>query len=141
MKKLLALALCLGLAGLYVQAEEDKKEDKKGKKAHSIKEVMEAHGETGVRATVQEAIKEKDWEGASKAAKLWVALAEDLGKNKPRRGSKESWEKLSGTYEKTVKTVAEAVGEKNAARANGAIGKIGTTCKACHDAHKGKGKK
>ena len=134
MKKLLALALCLGLACLAVQAADDKKETK----LSSIKDIMAAHGETGIRATLSEAVKEKDWEAAGKAAKVWVALAEDLVKNKPRKGTKDSWEKLTGTYLKTVKTVAEGVAEKKPATVNGALGKIATTCMACHKAHKGK---
>lgn len=125
---MLALAVIIGSAG--IQAEEKDK-------APSIKVIMKkTHGKDGLRGAVSKDIKGKDWDAATKDAKEWFEHAQALTKAKPKKGEKESWEKLSGTYCKTVKTLVDACEAKDSKKAGGALGKIGGTCKSCHDAHK-----
>ena len=132
MKRLVGLTvLALAVAALPRSARGDDKD-----KIPEIADIMEAHSKTGARAKVAAAVKAKKWEDAAEPMKEWLKLAEALGKNKPPKGTEVSWKKLTGTYEKTVKTLATAVEKKNAQSANGALGKIGGMCGTCHKAHR-----
>src|SRR5262245_35453083 len=84
-------------------------EDEKGKKEKpfNVKAFMKkAHAkEESYRADISAAIKGKDWDKAGTIGKEWFTNAQKLTKIEPKKGDKESWEKLSGTYCKTVKTL------------------------------------
>lgn len=80
-----------------------------------------------------------------KAGKLSEAapLAKDMAVNaaklptvKPEKGDAKSWEKLSKAYAETAKALADACEKKDEAAAKAAAGKLGGSCKACHDAHR-----
>jgi cytochrome c556 len=135
MSRLFALAGTLALAVLIVgaAAQADEKE-----KIPDIEEIMQkAHGKEGLRATITDEIKDKEWAKAAKTVTEWEKLAVALGKNKPEKGTAASWKKQTDTYNKTLKTLVAAVKAKDAKKANGALGKIGSSCKTCHEAHKG----
>jgi hypothetical protein len=126
-----ALALAVIVAGAGARAEQKDK-------IPEIGEIMQkAHGKDGLRGSVTKAIKEKEWDEAAKTVKAWEKLGQALAKNKPEKGSAASWKKQTTTYNKTLKTLATAIGKKNANAANGALGKIGSSCKVCHEQHRG----
>ncbi len=92
------------------KAEDDKIPD--------VSEIMKkAHGKGGLRATVTKDVKGSDWEDAAKSVKDWQKLGDALAKNKPEKGSAESWKKLTGSYNKTLKSLATAVEKKDATAA------------------------
>lgn len=108
-----------------------------GKKAASVKAVMKAcHGKDGFRAKLQAALKEKSWDKASKVAKDYAACWDNMNMNEPKKGEKESWEKLNNAYGKALATLQDACKDEDAAKANGALGYIAKSCKGCHDEHK-----
>jgi len=135
MKRSFVLAFALGLAICVVNVRAEEKE--KDKKEITIKDVMKAHAkDKGHLAKSRAAVKGKKWEDAAEVAKEWVVLAEALAKAEPPKGEAESWKKLAGSYEKAVKTFAEAAKAEDAKKANGALGYLGGSCAACHKAHK-----
>jgi cytochrome c556 len=131
-------ALVGGLAVAVLVLGGAKADDKDKEKLPDIGEIMEkAHGKEGLRATITQEIKAKEWDKAVKTASEWEKLADALARNKPEKGTAESWKKQTGTYNKTLKTLVAAVKAKDASKAKGALGKIGSSCKTCHSLHKG----
>lgn len=124
------LALAVIVAANTTNAADDKAPD--------VKAVMKKSfgGKENLKTKIQAAIKEKKWEDAEPLAKEWSECVAGLPKATPKKGEKESWEKLSATFVKNVTTLGEAVKEKDAKKANGAIN--GIQCKSCHDAHRPK---
>jgi cytochrome c556 len=134
MYRLFALAGALAAAVAFTCAAQEKKDDKK---TPTIEEIMEdAHGKDGLRAKVAAAAKGKKWDDAKKPVEQWVKLAGSLGKNDPPKGEKDSWKKLTGNYEKTVKELAAAVKGEKEDGVKSALASITKSCGACHKAHK-----
>ena len=78
-----------------------------------------------------------DWDAATKKSKEMLTLISALGKNSPPKGDKASWEKHTKDYVANAKALNEACEKKNKSGAEAALGKMGKSCKACHDSHKG----
>jgi hypothetical protein len=98
------------------------------KKVNSKDGLCKAIG-TGVNA------KEPKWDEISEKAKALVPLAKALGKNKPPKGTEESWTKLSGGYAKAAEDLEKAAADKDAKAAKAAFKTI-SDCKGCHSLHK-----
>ncbi len=79
-----------------------------------------------------------DWEALQKTTKEIHELGEQLEKAEPEKGSKESWKKLAGKFGEDTKALHEAAEAKELAKVKAAQKSIQTSCKACHDVHKGK---
>lgn len=128
---MVAIAAGVALVGLGVcaTAADEKKEV-------TIKEVMKAHGETGLRQQTIDAVKAKKWDEAEKTSKTWLVLAQALGKAKPKKGGAESWKTKTTNYAKLVKNIAEAAEKKDATKAANNLRALNTTCGACHKIHK-----
>lgn len=129
---MLACLLCLGLTAAW--AADDKPAD--------IADVMtKGHKRGGFKDTIANELKKgsPDWMAAQEKAKEFVTLAEDLGKNKPPKGSEADWKKQCDSYVKIVKELAAACEKKNKAGANSAMQKLNKTCASCHNAHQDKG--
>jgi cytochrome c553 len=108
----------LGGLGVYQAAEEKAKLD--------IEQVMEkAH--KGKPSLFQKVLK---GEASSAEKKELVNLYEELGKNKPPKGSEADWKKRTTALVKAAKGVAEDKEGSTAAL------KKAANCKACHDQHK-----
>ncbi len=119
-------------------ARDDKKDDKKTDPltAHAI--MHEGHmGKKSLLNVIKAGVKAEKWDDIEKPAKRVKEFGAALGKVKPEKGSAESWKKLTAEYEKTTASIAEGVEKKDQKKANDALTKMGKSCKACHDEHKG----
>jgi cytochrome c556 len=121
----LALALTVGGAAAKPLADWDtsdimKKINGKGKGAYS-------------KANV--AVKAEKWDDAAKEIEA-LKHGEDLVKNKPNKGDKESWEKLAKAYGTSTAALVSAIEKKDKAAFEKNAKAIGGSCKTCHDAHK-----
>lgn len=91
----------------------------------------------GAVATLPAAVKAEKWDEAKKIADGLAKFAADLGKNKPPKGSADSWKKLCEEFAAQAKGVSDAVAKKDAKAVTDAMAKFTaqTNCKACHEAH------
>jgi hypothetical protein len=96
-------------------------------------------GKTSHKAKVQNLLKAAtpDWEALDKEAKQYVVLSEALGKNEPEKGDKGHWDMLTKNFLEASKALQTASEGKNKSDAQAAFKKLTTSCKTCHDAHKG----
>ncbi len=78
-----------------------------------------------------------DWDACAKKSQEILDLVSALGKNEPPKGDKKSWEKMTKDYTANAKALKEACDKKDKSAAMNAARKMGGSCKACHDAHKG----
>jgi hypothetical protein len=116
-------------------------DDKDKKDTFDIAKFMrEAHikKEENYRVRTQKAIKAGNWDDAEKTTKEWVESAKKLAKATPRKGDKESWDKLAGRYVKEVTNLHEASEKKDNAKATAALKYINTSCATCHKVHQPK---
>jgi cytochrome c556 len=79
-----------------------------------------------------------DWKGIQTTTKLVSELSEAITELEPPKGDKANYAKLSKAYAVEAKTLKEAADAEDAATAKKSLGKLGSSCKACHDTHKGK---
>ena len=122
MNRLFVLAGALAL-GVILTATVQGQDGKTEKKVPSIKKVMSlTHGKTGFKSKFEKAVKAENWKEAAKIAKDWEACAENLAKNEPPKGSKEDWEKITGSYVKTIKTLEEASEKQETKRVHQVFG-------------------
>ena len=77
-----------------------------------------------------------DWEAIGKTTKDFVILGAALAKNDPPKGDKESWQKLAKNYFDTSKELDDAATAKELGKLKAAQKKMGSSCKACHSAHR-----
>ncbi len=107
--------------------------------ADSIDEIMKAnHGKkAGLAPKLAPLVKAMEWDKAGPIAKEMATNAAGLSKLKPEKGDAKSWEKLSNSYYENLKATSDAIDKKDAKAANAAFGKVGGSCKSCHDAHRG----
>jgi hypothetical protein len=125
MKKLLCLAVVAAAVGIggHVAAED---KDKPKFKIETIMEKAHKGGPDSLRNKVLAGKASKD------DLKMLVDLYEELGKNTPPKGTKESWKKKTDAVLAAAKKVKEDPTDKDALAAYSKA----TTCKACHDVHK-----
>lgn len=77
-----------------------------------------------------------DWSTIAKESKEIVTLTEALAMNSPRKGGKDSWEKMTESYTKSAKALADACEKMDLKNAKAAQQAIGGACSNCHKAHK-----
>ena len=126
----------IGLAAGTAATAQDKKDDK----APTVKQIM-AMGHKGADALmtkIGKAAKDGKWEVAQKAATGLAENGAKLGRNVTKKGDAKSWETLTAKYAEDTKAVADAAEKKDADATKTALATLGTSCKTCHDAHKGK---
>ena len=112
MKNLIAasLALFIAVSGTFALADQDSK--------YSTKEVMKVAMKGGLLKKVASGDASDE-----EKAKL-TAMLEALAKNTPKKGSEESWKKLTGALVKAAKA------------GDGKALMTASNCKACHTPHK-----
>lgn len=131
--RMAVVAVALGsFTVLGVQAADDSAPD--------IETVMKkVNGKGGLQKAITGDLKSGtvDWDATTKKSKEILTLISALGKNSPPKGDKASWEKHTKDYTANAKALNEACEKKNKPGAEAALGKLGRSCKGCHDAHKG----
>lgn len=138
MRALICAASLLGLLGLFVWsaspagAQDDEKP--------TIKQIM-AKLHKGAKAplkSVQAELKtdSPDWTKVETDAKIIEKLGSLLPKAEAPKGDQASYEKLAKAYATNAKVLEEAAGEKDLAKAKDATKKLGSSCQACHKAHR-----
>jgi cytochrome c556 len=109
-------------------------EDKKPADIHTIMETVP--GKKGLVAKVTAAAKGEKWDEAQKMAAELKQFGEDLGKNDPPKGGKDSWAKLTKKFAEQMSDIEAGAKAKDAAAVEKAAKAFGGSCKACHDSHK-----
>ena len=106
----------------------------------SIKEIMgKLHkGDESPLAKLKKSLKsdEPDWKDVQDLTKDFESLGASLAKNDPPKGGKSAFEKRAKAYYQYAKSLNEAAKAKDKGKAQTALNKIGSSCKACHTAHK-----
>jgi cytochrome c556 len=132
---LASVAAGLLLAGLGVNrltAADDK--------VPTIEDIMQKVNKRkgGLHSEVGDALKASpvDWAKVQTDTKQYSAMADFLGKNDPPKGSKQSWEKLTGTYAADAKALNAAAEKKDKAAAQTTWAKLSKECMGCHRAHR-----
>ncbi len=103
-------------------------------KGQTIKQCMKCQNTS--KAAIEKSVKAEKWDDAVKTSKTWLKAAEDLGKNKPKKGDEDSWKEKTGKYLDTVKDVSAAVEKKDAEATTKGLKAVGGQCGDCHKAHK-----
>jgi len=80
-----------------------------------------------------------DWTTIQSQAKEYAQLAGTLGASKPSRGDEASWAKMTAAFLATAQTLEKAATAKDKAAASAAQKQLASSCKECHDAHRGRG--
>jgi XXXCH domain-containing protein len=114
-----------------------------GWKPTPIKGIMNklTKGRQSLTSVIGEELKQDPppWDTIQPQTKEFVELASSMSKYDPPKGSKESWEKQTSAYTESAKELDKAAQTKDKAAALAAHDKLATSCKACHDAHRGGG--
>jgi cytochrome c556 len=77
-----------------------------------------------------------DWSSVQKETKTYAKYAADLPKNDPPKGDAAGFKKLAKNFAGYAKALDDAAGKEDLAAAKTAFGKIGGSCKSCHDTYK-----
>ncbi|MBL8866729.1 MAG: cytochrome c [Gemmataceae bacterium] len=126
-----AFALSLGVVA------QEKKDKKDTKKTPTTKEIMKkVPGKEGLCAKCNAAAKGEKWEDAKKIGAELKAYGEALGKNTPKKGDKESWEKHAKGFSEVMTEIADAADKKDKEGVAAGAKKFGGMCADCHKAHK-----
>jgi hypothetical protein len=129
MMTVLALAMFLTTSSVSGQGKKDKD--------FTIKAFMKKyHGKAGDRSKLQAAIKEKDWDTATKISKEYLAGALLLAKATPKKGEKDDFAKLANGFCKATKALHDACEAKDDKKASAALKSSQGYCGLCHKAHK-----
>ncbi len=133
MKRVL-LGMCVVALSLFafsvVRAEEEEK-------VATIKQIMrKANSGRGLVKTMLKELKSPKWDELKKDSKMLVKLAMDLTKNKPSKGSEESWKKLSGMYLTNAKNADKAIEKMDTSEAGKSLTALTKSCGGCHKMHK-----
>jgi hypothetical protein len=111
-----------------------------GARTPSIRAVM--HKQYTVSRSPFKAIKKEldapspDWEKVREAAERFGALAADLPKNTPLRGSPESWRLLVGRHLDDARAMRDAAEARDPETLRAAHRRVADSCNACHQAHR-----
>jgi hypothetical protein len=76
------------------------------------------------------------WETIQAQTKEFAALAADLSKFDPPRGTKESWEEMARAYAESAADLNKAALAKDAGAALSAHGDLENACMSCHRQHR-----
>ncbi|MHB1424639.1 MAG: hypothetical protein ACYC3I_15835 [Gemmataceae bacterium] len=77
------------------------------------------------------------WDKIQPQAKEYAQLAASISKYDPPKGDKESWQRLSASFSRTATDLEHAAEKKDKKSALAAHEALNTSCKECHNAHKG----
>lgn len=80
----------------------------------------------------------QDWATIQKQTKDFAEAAAALGKNTPKKGDKDSWEKFTKAYATDAKALASAADKKDLDECKTAQSKLDKSCMSCHQAHRGR---
>jgi len=109
-------------------------------KTPTIEQVMEKlhKGANSPLAKLKKALaaSSPDWKAIQKTTKTFATLGAALPKNEAPKGDQEAYKKLADAYAANAKALDDAAQQEELGAAKAALKKIGTSCKACHAAHK-----
>ena len=129
---MMSLLLAVGVVNRTVGAADDA--------PATIEKIMETlhKGKKSTMATLKTALKSPspDWSAVQKNTKTYAKFAADLPKNDPPKGDAAGFKKLAKTYAGYAKALDDAAKKEDLASAKTAFGKIGGSCKDCHDAYR-----
>jgi cytochrome c556 len=77
-----------------------------------------------------------DWKAAKTAAVAIRTHAPALPKNDPPRGDKADFVKQADAFKANALALADALDKEDLAASKAALGKLNTSCMACHRAHR-----
>src|SRR5262245_8589602 len=136
-KRWTALAVVTALAvlagyGSTAGAQDDK--------TPTIKEIMgKAHrGGTALVSVIGNQLKaaNPDWEAIQTQSKSLADLGVALGKNKPPKGTQQSWDRLTKAYNDNAQVLVMAAEAKDKRKAAAAHQKLAQSCMGCHTPHR-----
>ena len=145
MKRSIILVLIVSLLDSSVYfagstfAEEREREDRDGR-GRSIESIMKTvHGKRGLMKSLGAMLEAKDinWNAVQATTKQILPLAMELGKRRPEKGARKSWEELTDIYADNAKELADAAAKKDAMATKGAFSELNSSCNKCHSRHKG----
>jgi cytochrome c556 len=129
---LVVTMVAVGLAGPHAGAADES--------TPTIDKIMETlhKGRKSPMATLKGALKSQspDWATVQKETKEYAKFAAYMPKNKPPKGDEASFQKLAKAFASNAKALDAAAQKEDLAATKAAFGKIGGSCKSCHDAHK-----
>jgi hypothetical protein len=137
MKRLFAVvALMAAIGAMLVSNAQSSADDPK-----SVKEIMKAahKGGDAILPQLKTALgkkKDTDWEKVQSKVKDLALLAGDLEKNEPKKGTKDSWAKLTKAYSENVGKLSAAAEKKDSAAALTALMPLTGSCMGCHSVHR-----
>ena len=106
----------------------------------SIKDVMvKLHkGATSPLAKLKKQAKADSvpWKEVQSETKDFVILGAALAKNEPPKGEMSSWKKLADSYFEDAKALDDAAKKEEKEALEKAVSKVGSSCQACHKAHR-----
>ena len=107
-------------------------------KATTVKDIMKAtHTKEGPLNKVPQAVKNSQWDDASKLVQDLLKAGDDLGKAAaPKKGTMESWAKFVKEYQTEAKAVSDAIGKKDRGAFKDAFDSLNMLCRDCHAKHK-----
>jgi cytochrome c556 len=109
-------------------------------KTPTIKEIMGAltKGPKAAFGQTKTALNAKppDWKAAKTAAVAIRNHAPALAKNEPPRGDKADFVKQADAFKTNALALADALDKEDLATSKAALGKLSTSCMACHRAHR-----
>jgi cytochrome c556 len=138
MKSLFCGACALGvLAAMLAAATAGRAADDE---TPSIDKIMEKlhKGRRSTMATLKTALKSQspDWGTVQKETGTYAKYAGYMPKNKPPKGDDASYQKLAKAYAANSKAMDDAAKKEDLVATKAAFGKVGGSCKSCHDAHR-----
>jgi cytochrome c556 len=129
---MLALLLVAGVVSQTAGAADDEHP--------TIEKIMESlhKGRTSPIATLKGALKSSspDWSTIQKQSATYAKLAGEMPANDPPKGDAASFKKLARAYAANAKDLDSAAKKEDLAATKTAFGKIGSSCMACHKAHR-----
>jgi Cytochrome C' len=139
MRALICAASVLGLLTVVVWSSSPA--GAQDEETPTIKKIMQKlhKGTKAPLSVVKGALKSDspDWTKVGIEAKIIEKFGAFLPKGEAPRGDQASYEKLAKAYEKNAKALMEAAENKDLDKARDALKKLGSSCQACHKAHKG----
>jgi cytochrome c556 len=106
----------------------------------AIKQIMTklAKGPNSLTEKIGKALNETPppWETIQTQSKDYVHESGELAKHEPKKGSKESWEKLTAAWIESAGDLDKAAQAKDQAAAKVAHDTLKNSCKECHQAHR-----
>ena len=137
MKKLICLACVVAMVALTTLAASSVRAA--DETVPTIKAIMKLH--KGAKSSLAQlktllGAGSPDWAEVKKLTKQFDTLGASLPKNEAPKGDQANFEKLAKAYASTAHDLDAAADKEDVVAAKKAVGKIGSSCMACHKAHK-----